>query len=162
SPLPAEHILYLYDSFRAGLMKANAGILKILSGIVLSVLFTACTSSEQKVIQVPTLAVLPSATPTFTASPTCTIQPSPNFTQTATHTATSTHTPTATYTASMTSSPTPECFREIWWSEVQPVLEQFFDEAQKAAQLPKRDLQDATIGLFELQSRFEAIDYPRC
>ncbi len=79
--------------------------------IIIAILFAAC-SPESQVAELPTLAVLPSLTPsltpTLTPTPTNTLTPTPTNTPTATATFTPTlsATPTVTHTATVTSTST--------------------------------------------------------
>ena len=82
---------------------------RLLALLVCMVLIAAC-DSQQEVVVVPTLMVLPSMTPTDTATltpiPTDTATITPTFTETPTETATDTFTPTPTETATDTLTPT--------------------------------------------------------
>jgi hypothetical protein len=75
----------------------------IISLIVLLIL-AACQPQSAEIVELPTLAVLPSLTPSDT--PTFTLTPSATLTSTATSTLTPTPTPTATLTATITASVT--------------------------------------------------------
>ncbi|MBZ0290035.1 MAG: hypothetical protein K8I30_20590, partial [Anaerolineae bacterium] len=79
--------------------------------VVLAFIFSACQpQAAEQIAELPTLAVLPSLTPssTFTATPTATftVTPTPTSTPTATLTPTTTNTPTSTVTVTASTTPT--------------------------------------------------------
>jgi hypothetical protein len=79
---------------------------KVILFLNLMVIFAACQAQEQGIAEVPTLAVLPSLTPSHTPTVTPSASPTETSTATPTATATSTHTPTLTHTPTITATPT--------------------------------------------------------
>jgi len=72
--------------------------------LAIALLFVACTPAEEE--DLPTLAILPSVTATFTVTPSLTPTITPSPTSTLTSTPTLTHTPTLTFTPTFTATST--------------------------------------------------------
>lgn len=107
-------------------LEAIRGIMRrIAAAFILLGLLAACTSEPQQVAQVPTLAVLSSETLPPTVTPT------------------------------LAATATPECNLSEWWDDAEPIVEQFLDTAEVAAQTSRGSLSTVILEMRQLQRQFE-------
>jgi Bacterial SH3 domain len=137
-------------------MKARSGVFHSITVLLLAVVFTACTSAEQKVVVIPTLAVLPGETVTLEYTLT------PAFTRPPTITPTPTLSPYPATPSTSTFTPLPPCDVARWWTTVSPTVVQFFDTLEVASVTARASLSPILLELRQVWREFERADYPDC
>ena len=126
------------------------------TAVLLLIWIAGCTREPTQEEQVPTMALLPSAT--VVEASTATLEPTPTPTLISPPTAS----PVPSDTLTPTHTPLPPCDVAAWWQSVEPLVVRFLDVVDIAGATPRASLSTVLLEMRQVYREFQRADHPDC